>query len=295
MNPSPLRYPGGKYKLHGYIAELVEKNNCSTYIEPFCGGAAIAFGLLFSNTVKKIIINDYDYTIYCFWDCVLNNCEELKKKIKDSPITIEEWKKQKAIRENIYDNEKIDIAFSTFFLNRVNRSGIIDKAGPIGGFGQTGNYLIDCRFNKDKLIKQIDEINSYRNHIKLYNLEALDFIDEVILNTRRSFVFFDPPYYRRGPELYSNSYCHGDHSNLAKEITTKMKSRKWIVTYDDSTEIKAMYPNTDGIVFKLQYTLQKKRLGSEVMFFSKQVRRLANESEYLMIEKRKENGSEWYN
>ena len=289
MNPSPLRYPGGKYKLHGYIAELVEKNNCSTYIEPFCGGAAIAFGLLFSNTVKKIIINDYDYTIYCFWDCVLNNCEELKKKIKDSPITIEEWKKQKAIRENIYDNEKIDIAFSTFFLNRVNRSGIIDKAGPIGGFGQTGNYLIDCRFNKDKLIKQIDEINSYRNHIKLYNLEALDFIDEVILNTRRSFVFFDPPYYRRGPELYSNSYCHGDHSNLAKEITTKMKSRKWIVTYDDSTEIKAMYPNTDGIVFKLQYTLQKKRLGSEVMFFSKQVRRLANESEYLMIEKRKEN------
>lgn len=55
MNPSPLRYPGGKYKLYNYVAELVKINNCSTYVEPFCGGAAVAFELLFHNVVHDIM------------------------------------------------------------------------------------------------------------------------------------------------------------------------------------------------------------------------------------------------
>lgn len=66
MNPSPLRYPGGKYKLYKYVSELVKENKCTTYIEPFCGGAAIALELLFEGIVKDVIINDYDYTIMIY-------------------------------------------------------------------------------------------------------------------------------------------------------------------------------------------------------------------------------------
>ena len=73
----------------------------------------------------------------------------------------------------------LEIGFSTFFLNRTNRSGIIDKAGPIGGMNQEGTYSIDCRFNKKKLIAQIEKIANNRDKIKLYNMEALDFIDNV--------------------------------------------------------------------------------------------------------------------
>ena len=67
MNPSPLRYPGGKHKLYPYVAKLIEINDCTTYIEPFCGGAAIPLELLFHNNIKRVILNDYDYSIYCFW------------------------------------------------------------------------------------------------------------------------------------------------------------------------------------------------------------------------------------
>ena len=70
MNPSPLRYPGGKYKLYKYVSELVKENKCTTYIEPFCGGAAIALELLSEGIVKDVIINDYDYTIFCFWNSI---------------------------------------------------------------------------------------------------------------------------------------------------------------------------------------------------------------------------------
>ena len=283
MNPSPLRYPGGKHKLYKYVAELVKQNNCNTYIEPFCGGAAVALELLLDGVVKDIIINDYDYTIFCFWDSILNRTDDFVKLIQDTEVNLDEWHRQKAIRENIDVHSPLEIGFSTFFLNRTNRSGIIDKAGPIGGLTQQGDYPIDCRFNKSRLISQIKKIAEQKEHIKIYNLEALDFIEEVILKKRKAFIFFDPPYYGKGPGLYTNFYSHGDHVNLANAIQQKLKNRKWIVTYDNVNAIKAMYAKTRGVEFELQYTLQTKRSGSEVLFFARNTQRPLNENNYIHI------------
>lgn len=283
MNPSPLRYPGGKYKLYPYVSRLVQENNCTSYIEPFCGGAAIALGLQFNGIVKKVILNDYDYTIYCFWDSILHRTDEFVQMIQNTDVTLEEWHKQKLIRENIEDYDSLQIGFSTFFLNRTNRSGIIDKSGPIGGLQQLGDYPIDCRFNKKRLIEQIEKIAEHRDHIEIHNMEALDFIEEVILKKRKSFIFFDPPYYGKGSGLYTNFYTHGDHVNLANTILEKLKNRRWIVTYDNVNQIKAMYAKTSGIEFRLQYTLQSKRLGSEVMFFSKNTRRPTHEDDLINV------------
>lgn len=283
MNPSPLRYPGGKYKLYDYVSELVKVNNCTTYIEPFCGGAAVAISLLLNGKVNKIIINDYDYSIYCFWDCVLNRTDEFIKLIRDTEVTIQEWHTQKAIREKLGDHTTLEIGFSTFFLNRTNRSGIIDKAGPIGGLDQNGNYPIHCRLNKDRLIRQIEEIAQFKNHIQLYNLEALDFIENVILRRKKAFIFFDPPYYSKGPGLYTNFYSHGDHVNLANAIKSQLKNRKWIVSYDNVNAVKSLYLKSPSIEFELQYTLQEKRTASEVMFFSKKTIRPTLEKDLVKI------------
>ena len=283
MNPSPLRYPGGKYKLYKYVAELVKENGCKTYIEPFCGGAAIALELLFDGTVNNIIINDYDYTIFCFWDSVLHRTEEFVRLIENTEITLEEWHRQKAVRDNIDEHSCLEIGFSTFFLNRTNRSGIIDKAGPIGGLNQQGDYPIDCRFNKPRLISQIRKIGERERYIQIYNLEALDFIEDVILKKRKTFIFFDPPYYSKGSGLYANFYSHGDHANLANTIVNRLKNRRWIVTYDNVNAIKSMYAKTPSIEFELQYTLQEKRSGSEVMFFARNVLRPQKESELINI------------
>lgn len=283
MNPSPLRYPGGKYKLYNYIAELVRVNDCTTYIEPFCGGAAVAIELLLNGVVNKIIINDYDYTIYCFWYSILYETEAFIELIQNVDVSLQEWHAQKNIRNGIDDYDMLEIGFSTFFLNRTNRSGIIDKAGPIGGLNQTGNYAIDCRFNKERLITEIRRIAEQREHIRLYNMEALTFIEEVVVHTKKSFVFFDPPYYGRGPELYTNFYTHGDHLNLSKAILTKLKNRKWVVTYDNVNAIKSMYRKVRSIEISLQYTLQEKRKSSEVLFFSRTVVRPQNEQALVKV------------
>lgn len=283
MNPSPLRYPGGKHRLTDYVRSLVKLNNCTTYIEPFCGGAAIALELLLDGTVNRIILNDYDKAIYCFWNSIINDTSTFIDMINNTEVTIDEWHHQKDIKNNDHCHSDLEVGFATFFLNRTNRSGIIDKAGPIGGLAQNGNYLIDCRFNKIRLIQQIEKIAEHRDQITVLNKEAMNLIQENILKTRGSFTYFDPPYFKKGPGLYSSFYDNGDHKSLSEMILKEMKNRKWIVTYDNVNEIKSLYKTVNSLEFNLQYTLQDKRKASEVMFFSKRMRRLEDESQYLDI------------
>ena len=65
----------------------------------------------------------------------------------------------------------------------------------------------------------------------------------------------------------------------------QLKYRKWIVTYDNANAIKAMYSKVSCIEFELQYTLQKKYSGSEVMFFAPKIKRPPNEKDFVKIQR----------
>ncbi|WP_100331934.1 DNA adenine methylase [Bacillus xiapuensis] len=267
---SPLRYPGGKDKTSNYIKHLVVKNNISTYIEPFAGGAAVALRLLLNNDVKKIIINDFDRSIYALWNTILTNSEALISLINNTEITIEEWHLQKEIQVNKETSDELSLAFSTLFLNRTNRSGII-KAGVIGGKHQNGQYKLDCRFNKQDIIKRIRTIASKADCIEVHNMDAKDFITDVIKHTRKSLTFFDPPYYNKGPELYTNFYSHKDHVELAKVIKKQMPNRYWILTYDIAEQIEQLYKRFEHHEYYLNYSIAKPSKGKEFIFFSRKM------------------------
>lgn len=277
LNLSPLRYPGGKKQLEKFIIELFSHQDINkiTYIEPFAGGAGLALTLLEKNLVDKLILNDFDKAIYAFWYSVLNNHKELIKMIQNTPITVDEWEKQKQIylqRDNI---KSLPLGFATFFLNRTNRSGII-KAGMIGGKKQLGNYKIDCRFNKKSLIEKIEIIASMRKKIKLTNLDASEFIKTEIrkIPPNKAFIFFDPPYFKQGKELYTNFYDENDHANLFNEID-KLNKYKWIVTYDDVEKIRELYKKYSGFLYHLNYSLAKKKKAQELMFYSDSIKNIS--------------------
>lgn len=264
LSYSPLRYPGGKSKLIPYIIETLHLNNLEggVYVEPFAGGAAIAWHLLIKGHVEKVYINDLDPSIFAFWYSVLNYTEHLCELIELTPVTIDEWHKQKSIYSS--SNPKlINRGFATFFLNRTNRSGIIN-AGVIGGQSQDGNYKIDCRFNKTRLIEQIKNIADRRERIHLSNLDAVDFISEILPDIEdKCLVNIDPPYYKKGKELYQNFLGHDDHCMLFESV--KGIKKPWIVTYDDTPEIIEIYRDFTPRLFGLTYTAQIKRKGKEVI------------------------------
>jgi len=279
---SPLRYPGGKAKVYNQIVKLLEINNKlgTTYIEPFAGGCGLALLLLKKNIVSNLILNDIDKSIYCFWKSVLKYNNELCQMIEEAELTLDERVIQKEIQENKKElnfRKKADIlklGFSTFYLNRVNRSGII-KAGVIGGVNQTGNYKMDCRFNKNELVKKIQEIGLYKDNIKFYNLDAVEFLKRI--KKKNTFIFFDPPYYKKGKDLYVNFYTHIDHEKLSNKISSLKND--WIVTYDNTNEIKRMYSNYRQIEFGISYTLERKRKAKEIMIFSNSLKYILTSDE----------------
>lgn len=264
---TPLRYPGGKTKLFKKVSSIIEYNNLQgcTYVEPFVGGAGLAIKLLDENLVNKLIINDFDYHIYAFWYCVLNHPNELVELIVNTQVTLEEREIQKEIYINSENYNILDVGFSTLYLNRTNRSGVL-KAGPIGGKKQTGNYLIDCRFNKDKIINKIKHISNYKNNINLYNLDVLEFIKELNKKDNNLFINFDPPYYNKGAELYTNFFIDKDHIRLKQSID-KLKF-PWITTYDNCEFISSLYSEYKSEIISLTYTAGKAKKGEELLFYS---------------------------
>ena len=273
--PSPLRYPGGKTILYKKIKNILEKNNLieCTYMEPFSGGAGLALKLLMNNDVTRIVINDLDFAIYSFWHNVLYDTDKFCNDIENIKVNLDEWEKQKYIYNNQDNYSMYEIGLATFFLNRTNRSGII-KGGAIGGKKQEGKYKIDCRFNKKVLIQKIKEIEKYKDRIKLFNYDANDFIKIVVMRQKNNnyFIYFDPPYIKKGPELYKNHFNLKEHTYLSEGIKEKLSEKNWIVTYDENKLVYSLYENFQIINFDLKYSAGQNKIGNEVMIMSKKLK-----------------------
>jgi DNA adenine methylase len=265
---SPLRYPGGKRKVANYVKYLFEVNDLldGDYAEPYAGGCSVALALLFGQYATRIFINDLDPAVYGFWHSLLNETEALTKLITDTKVNLEVRERQRAIIK-AQDSSLLERGFAAFYLNRTNRSGII-LGGVIGGKEQDGDWKLDARFNKRDLIRRIQKIARYgTDRIRLTNLDALDFLEQQVPQMRsQSLIYLDPPYYHKGQELYGSSYTPAAHAAVAQRVIA-LKER-WLVSYDDTPEILALYKNHRPLQYGLTYSAQERRKGGEVMFYS---------------------------
>jgi DNA adenine methylase len=265
-----LRYPGGKSKLAAYVKALIKTNKLfdGEYVEPYCGGAAVALELLFHEYVSRVHINDISKPIYAFWKSVLDHTDQLCKLIRDTPLTIRTWDKQKRIFSSESGFNLLELGFATFFLNRTNRSGVFN-AGVIGGRDQTGRWKIDARFNRQELIFRVESIAKMRHRIKLTRMDAIKFLmaqsDQWSANT---LIYLDPPYYKKGRELYYDFYEPRDHERIHQFLTGSFKTKRWIISYDNVEPIREMYKGRERLTYAVSYSARDAREGVEVMFFS---------------------------
>lgn len=266
---TPLRYPGGKSRLAPYLACLLKHNNLTDrpYVEPFAGGAGAALSLLQSGIVSEIHLNDVDRRIYLLWRVMLNQANKLCERIAKVELTIDEWHVQRSIATCHEQHTDFEVAFATLFMNRTNRSGIID-AGVIGGKNQISKWQLSARFNRDTLIKKIQRISAQKNQIFLYCKDASDFLCNALPRVSGApFIYLDPPFYRQGKNLYRNYYQSGDHAALAS-LLRGIANKTWIVSYDNVSEIKLLYHELVSIEYGISYSAGDKYIGKEIIFFS---------------------------
>jgi DNA adenine methylase len=265
--PSPLRYPGGKAKLANFVKLLMLRNRLvgADYVEPYAGGASVALSLLFEEYASHIHINDLNRSVYAFWRCALDNTDTLCARITEACFDVDEWDRQRAVQSDP-DADLLDLAFSTFFLNRTSRSGIISRSGMIGGRHQTGTWKMDARFNRENLVQRIRRVGRFRSRITVSGVDAKDYLVEKLPGLGDScFVYLDPPYYLKGSDLYENFYEHEHHAKISRLV--RQLKVPWVVSYDAVPQIKKLYSGFRSSRYSLSYTAARRYSGAESMFF----------------------------
>lgn len=267
---SPLRYPGGKWRLFGFFSRLIDINRLRgrEYVEPYAGGGSLALSLLQQELVSRVHINDLAPAIYWVWWALLNRSDDFIEFVRNVPLSLDEWNRQRATYRAGPSPDRFRYATAVFYLNRTNHSGILN-GGVIGGKRQAGRYLIDARFNRDDLANRVRRIAKYQNRISIYNCDAIEFLKQAPFDPS-ALVYLDPPYVSAGKALYLNSYRDDDHREVQRSITNSEYT--WVVSYDDVPLIRSIYGGIACRRVSLLHTARTAHRGAEVLFFSDRLR-----------------------
>ena len=80
------------------------------------------------------------------------------------------------------------------------------------------------------------------------------------------FIYFDPPYFKKGKELYTNFFNPQDHKELSELILQVPFT--WMITYDNVQEIEDLYKNQSLKRFDINYSAANSGKKSEIIALS---------------------------
>lgn len=239
---SPFRYAGGKFYARKLILEHVP--NHAYYMEPFAGGASIFFA---KKKARFNWLNDIDQDLINCLTIIRDNPEDL----------IERLKKEKAEKErhhyykNKYKpNNNLDRAVRWYYINRTSYSGIMNFQNCYWGYGPKFSM------RPENWPRNIRRTSSKLQDVKLTSLDFEKAINEV---KDGAFLFIDPPYFNADQDKF---YCHpfskDDHQRLASNLKKNRKRLRFLITYDDSPEIRELYAWANDIQEKeWNYTINR--------------------------------------
>jgi len=253
MIKSPLRYPGGKSRAIQQIKFLLPRK-FEEYREPFVGGGSLFIYLRQAYPKLKIWINDLNPELYLFWKYAQIDSEKLAKEVLK--IKHERTNGQELFNELVNINgenlSEFERAVRFFILNRIAFSGVVDSSG----YSQSS---FAERFT-DSSIERMAKLGKLLEGIKITNL---DYREMLLDGEKNVFTFLDPPYFKATKsKLYGrNGILHTgfNHDEFASEM--KKCRHSWLITYDDSSEIRDNFKFANIYDWELQYGMNNYKQG----------------------------------
>jgi DNA adenine methylase len=146
----------------------------------------------------------------------------------------------------------LERAVRFFVLNRITFSGLVEA----GGYSQ---QAFDGRFT-ESAIERVAQLGKLLQDVKITNLDYRKLLDN---GGKTVFTFLDPPYLTaKKSKLYGkNGVLHTDFSH--DEFASAMKACKhsWLITYDDSPEIRNNFRFANTHPWELQYGMNNYKQG----------------------------------
>lgn len=226
---SPLRYPGGKARLSATLLGLFPE--FQTYREPFLGGASVFLRSRASALGSKWELSDQDTRLINFWRQVQRNPELLIEEITRLRDFYPDGRELFQLVGDTSTDVVVDAAHY-FLRNRVSFSGNHSS----GGYSE---QAFRNRLNN----ASIEKIRTSSKLLEGASLFERDFSVALQEPGRDVFLFLDPPYLAaKSSRLYGkNGILHSgfDHERFAQTLLSS--NHRWLLTYDDSEEIRSLY------------------------------------------------------
>jgi DNA adenine methylase len=242
---SPLRYPGGKSKAIPQIINYLPAY-FTEYREPFVGGGSLFIYLKQKYPDLECWINDLNIDLYYFWLCVKEENQNLYDevwKLKRKHLEGRELFKM-LTKQNVEELSRLERAVRFFVLNRISFSGTIEA----GGYSQKA---FESRFT-DSSIERLLPLEKLLEKVRITNL---DYRKVLTPSSKEVFTFFDPPYLSATKSrLYGKKgtlHLYFNHEEFAASLKTY--KHKWLITYDDSEDIRSNFDFAFVYEWELQY------------------------------------------
>jgi DNA adenine methylase len=230
-----LRYPGGKSRgawSNHIVEEISQRYRGGVFGELFFGGGGITLKLLKKGVIKSLLINELDPSLARFWNAVIKQPCRLRSGIRAVNPSVELFlhSKERVLRG-------VGSSLEALIVNRMSHGGRGVKAGPQGGVNQTGKYKIGCRWNADKLCKDVSTCNRLFKSVniiggKCHSGDYAGWLDAA------DFLYLDPPYWEVGEGLYLHSFNEVEHFRMYHLIRSQTN---WILSYNNVVDIRKIY------------------------------------------------------
>lgn len=199
----PLKWAGGKRWLIPYLYSIWTKHYYRRLVEPFCGGLAVALGLL----PRRTLLNDINPHIINFYhqlkkglvtDIVMRNNEFLYYKSRNRFNELINKKEAKTA----------EAAQLFYYLNRTGYNGLCR-------FNRRGGFNVP--FGKYSNINYVQDFLSYSDVFRTWSFSNFDFEE---LNIKRNdFIYADPPYDVDFTHYSKERFTWEDQERLAVWLT----------------------------------------------------------------------------
>lgn len=253
MLKSPLRYPGGKSRAVQRMKHLLPEE-FAEYREPFVGGGSFFIYLKQKRPDLKIWINDLNPELYWFWKYAQMDADKLAQEVA-------RVKRDRKDGQELFDDLlQIDVstlgeferAVRFFVLNRITFSGVVES----GGYSQ---LAFQTRFTESS-IERLARLGPLLEGIRITHVDYRELLHD---GDQSVFTFLDPPYFKATKSrLYGkNGVLHTgfNHDEFAGEMRKCRHS--WLITYDDSPEIRDNFSFANIYAWELQYGMNNYRQG----------------------------------
>ncbi len=214
------------------------------YIEPFAGGASIFFA---KKKAANNVLNDVDQDLINCYLAIRDHVEGLITLLDG----IQANKENHHYYKNIYTPASdLERAFRWYYLNRVSYSGIMNMQNCYWGYGD--KYSMQPKNWPNHLRRCSEKLRGVQ-------LTSTDFEGVIVQAPDGAFLFVDPPYFNADQDkFYTHSFNRTDHYRLERVLHAHSHRLRFLLTYDNSPEVREMYQWSNHILDKQwNYTINR--------------------------------------